>query len=234
MDWTNRIQLEKEKIECVYGKWSNRPIKIYDSTYSSDILTKEGIEKLIDRIYLKTDFFYRMYAVVPLYGYGIPKAENLFKLNDKLIELDIKKILSIGAGNAFPEMLLTHLNPLLNISPTDIVPPSNNRYLSIINLDDQQILKNMNTEPFKSIKALMFVWPDPQKWVADIIQKCREKIINKEIELEYIIFIGEVFDGGSCMTDELYEELNNYTEIYDDYYDTFQEIHEYIKIYKFI
>jgi hypothetical protein len=233
MDWYNRIQIEKEKIEGIYGEWSNRPIKIYDSTYKGIILTEEGIEKFIAKIYLKTDIFYRMLAIVPIFGYGIPKAENLFKLNDKLIELNIKKILSIGAGNAFPEMLLTHLNPSLDISATDIVPPINNRYLSIINLDDQQILKNMNIEPFKSIKALMFVWPDPQKWVANIIQKCREKIINKEIELEYIIFIGEVFDGGSCMTDELCKELDNCLEIYDDYYDTFREINESIWIYKF-
>lgn len=223
MDWKRRLEAEKKKIP---GDYNNRQIKTFEKT-DKIVQTKEQISEFLKNIFLRTDVYYRYENVVPMFGYGIPKVENLFNMVTKITELGISNIFSVGCGNAFFEMLLICLIPSLNIKATDIIPPKDYLYLPISNIDDKYMIKNIKKDLFKDIKVLLFVWPDPDKWVSKLIE-----IYRKNNKLEYLILVGEIFDGGSCMTHELYLELENWEIVYEDYYDSFQGLNEYIKIYK--
>jgi len=97
MDWKRRLEAEKKKI---YGDYNNRQIETFEKTHKI-IQTKEKIGELLKNIFLKTDVHYRYEIVVPMFGYGIPKSENLFNMATKITELGISNIFSVGCGNAF-------------------------------------------------------------------------------------------------------------------------------------
>tara|TARA_B100000787_G_scaffold169879_1_gene162692 strand:+ start:1783 stop:2424 length:642 start_codon:yes stop_codon:yes gene_type:complete len=164
----------------------------------------------------------RFLNIVPIFGYGIPKFENLNGLSEKITELDISNIISVGSGCGFFELLLANLNQV-KIDASDLVPPSILHYPTKNFTAKEHIDTTENKQT-----SLMFNWPPVEDWVIEAVKHYKESGFTG-----YTIFVGGLYDG-CCWSDELEEEMNEYWEkVYEEFYDTFQGIDvEYMRIYK--
>ena len=161
---------------------------------------------------------------MPYFGYGIPDYKHILELSNKINELKIKEILSLGCGCGFFDLLLNNLNKNVKIESSDIVPPDT-RHVPIFNYTAIEHINITNLQEF----VLLIVWPPREQWVTEIIKKYKEINIKNKI----VILVGSVYEDGGCWTEQLEEELENSIQLYSSYYTNFDET-EYINIYQFI
>ena len=237
MDWNNRIAAEISSTQEKYGSFEKRPIvvqpptlgyySLFENKFGEDPTKKfrkidiEVILKVIFNAYGKS-FSGRFQHIVPKFGYGIPKFENLVGLSDKITELGVTNIISVGSGCGFFELLLANLNRA-KIDVSDIVPPDIIHYPTKNYTAKEHIDNTENTQT-----SILFNWPPVEDWVIETVKYYRDSGFKG-----YAIFVGGLYDG-CCWNDELEEEMDEHWEnVYDEFYDTFQGIDvEYMRIYK--
>lgn len=227
MNWTERIREEKNR----YEDFTTRETKIYPVTKGDHIcfkaeenkikqFTKTKIKCILMALLKNNKLTFRYMVVCPVFGYFVPPPKNLFRFIDEINRIDIRHIISVGAGNGFFEMILHNLTNI-HIEVSDIVPPET-RHFPIINYTSLEHIKKNETKEM----CAMFVWPPEEEWVTESVRYLREK-------KKMIIMAGGLYSG-CCWNDDLDNEFSdNWIMVYEDWFDTYQGIDvEFFRIYK--
>ena len=170
--------------------------------------------------------FYR-YQLVPNFGYCIPDYDSISEISYIIRENNIKSVLSIGAGVGFVEKtinivigneIVTATDPQLSHqSDVNIV----NKWMDIEKLKHTEALDKYNPD------CVMMVWPSMEDWSYETVKLAGRQKIN------YIIYIGEINDCPCTGTTEMMDELEtNWDNIKEIYYKNFQELNDYISVYR--